>query len=402
MPSVGRFVFLAALAGIGWAAPPGPSHVSRHASARPTRAMAVVCAVAGTNCGSVANLPARGTLGAFALDTTVDDEVARYYLERYLQGRADNPELDQRIGRLHTTLSTGVPSRDQLKGISKEFSVDFAALVFANQLLKQDGNPGLQEDFLASFDKVKTGSIQYRHKDTLVMFVPGYDYVENGHATGADFARPRKLLKDAGYDVHFVDIDPIGTVEENAEYLANAVRKNRGRSMVIAGASSAGPAIHLALGKVLKPSDVENVKAWLNLGGILQGVPILDKFASGPKGLFFSSIVMFKGWRHSSFESMYTPVSRQRFSTLSVPRHIAIYNYVGLSLSGNISAFGWDKYLMMREDGPNDGLTLLPDIIAPNSLSIISPTTDHFFAEDPDIDNKTMALVATLLERLDR
>ena len=50
--------------------------------------------------------------------------------------------------------------------------------------------------------------------------------------------------------------------------------------------------------------------------------------------------------------------------------------------------------------GPNDGLTLLPDIVAPNNLSILSPTTDHFFAEDPEIDRKTLALLVTIVERI--
>ncbi len=54
---------------------------------------------------------------------------------------------------------------------------------------------------------------------------------------------------------------------------------------------------------------------------------------------------------------------------------------------------------MMRDDGPNDGLTLLPDVIAPNSLSILAPKSDHFFAEDPEIDSKTLALLVTVMEQ---
>jgi len=58
-------------------------------------------------------------------------------------------------------------------------------------------------------------------------------------------------------------------------------------------------------------------------------------------------------------------------------------------------------YLMMHSEGPNDGLTLLPDIIAPNSRSILSTTTDHFFAQDREIDNKTLALLATLIGEIE-
>ena len=363
-------------------------------------ALAVFLILAVTGCFSSRKIPAKGQLHNYALATTVDDESARYYLESYLSGNVRDATLHQRIEKIHAQLRDDVPSREQLREISTEFSVDFAALAFADQLLKQPGNAPLQKQFLANLAKVQNGTIVYPKSDVLIMFVPGYDYVANGSKTGADFAQPRKLLKQAGYEVHFVTIDPLGSVEENAAYLAKDILSHRDRKIAVAGASSAGPAIHLALGKVLKPDDLIKVKAWLNLGGILQGSPVLEQFSSGPKGWLFSSIIWAKGWKRSSFDSMSVAASRTRFATLSVPGHIAIYNYLGLSLSGNISGFARDKYWLMRKDGPNDGLTLLPDIVAPHSLSILSPTTDHFFAEDPEIDHKTLALLVTIIERI--
>ena len=345
--------------------------------------VAVFCVIALTGCASIKKIPAKGSLQDYAISTTVEDESAKYYLENYHSGNVTNASLHERISKVHERLQGGVPTREQLKEISGEFSVDFAALLFADQLLKQTDNGPLQKQFLRNLDAVRQDTVKYPKSDVLIMFVPGYDYVANGRKTGADFAKPRKLLEQAGYDVNFVTIDPHGSVEENAAYLAKSILSNRHRKVAVVGASSAGPAIHLALGKLIKPDDLTHVRAWLNLGGILQGSPVLDQVSSGPKGWLFSAIIWFKGWKRSSFESMYASVSRARFATLAVPEHIAIYNYLGLSLSGNVSGFARDKYRMMRKDGPNDGLTLLPDIVAPHSLSILSPTTDHFFAEDP-------------------
>lgn len=359
-----------------------------------------VCILTISGCYSGPKIPAHGSLQNNPISTTVDAESARYYLDNFLSGKVTNVPLHQRIEKMQGQLQDAVPNREQLKDISREFSVDFAALVFANQLLRQKGNLELQSQYLKNLEDVRAGTAAYPRKDTLIMLVPGYDYLENGSKTGADFAQPKKLFEQAGYEVHFVSIDPLGSVEENAAYLAKDIRAYRHRTIAIAGASSAGPAIHLALGKLLAPDELINVKAWLNLGGILQGSPVLDKFSAGPKGWVFSAIIWFKGWKRASFDSMETAVSRARFATLSVPPHIAVYNYLGLSLSGNVSGFARDKYSMMREDGPNDGLTLLPDIIAPNSLSILSPTTDHFFAQDPDIDRKTLALLVTIIGRI--
>jgi hypothetical protein len=360
-------------------------------------AAVIVCASGMTGCGHIRKIPAKGLLQGYPIETTVDDERAKYYLENYLSGGGGNDILQRKIDSLHAKLQNNLPSRDQLKLIASDFSVDFGALVFGNQLLKQAGNASLQKRFSDNLDRIRNSTVDYPRKDVLIMIVPGFDYAKNGSKTGADFASPRRLLEKAGYDVYFVKIDPLGSVEENAAYLSKCILGNKGRKIALAGASSAGPAIHLALGKRLSDSDLVNVKAWLNLGGILQGVPVLDQVSSGPKGAAFSTIRWFMGWPKASFESMYTRVSRKRFESLLVPNGVKVYNYVGLSLSGNISNFARDKYLMMREDGPNDGLTLLPDIIAPNSRSILSTTTDHFFAQDPEIDNKTLALLVTVI-----
>lgn len=365
------------------------------------RGLVISVALTGIGCmWSVRKIPVRAEFHGYPIETTVDSETARYFLENYLTGNKSDSPLLQNIEVLEQTNPYTVPTRDELKKITAAFSVDMAALHFAHRLLSQPKNAELQRQYLVNLKQIRTGTMRLPKKDILIMLVPGYDYVENGPVTAADLKKPREILEQSGYEVMFVDIDPIGSVEENAAYLSERIREQRHRRIAVGGASSAGPAIHLALGKLLAPKETKNVKVWLNLGGILQGSPLLDRFSTGPRGWLFSAIIWFKGWKRYSFESMYAGVSRKRYAMLAVPRHIQIYNYIGLSLSGNISKFGRDKYSMMMGDGPNDGLTLLPDIIAPNSLSILSPATDHFFAEDPEIDHKTLALLVTIMQRM--
>jgi hypothetical protein len=81
---------------------------------------------------------------------------------------------------------------------------------------------------------------------------------------------------------------------------------------------------------------------------------------------------------------------------------ILVINYLGLSLSGQLSKYSKDKYPLLISEGPNDGLTLLSDIIAPNSLTIIALGSDHFFAEDHRINDKTVALAKVVISYLDK
>ncbi len=200
---------------------------------------------------------------------------------------------------------------------------------------------------------------------------------------------------------HLVKLPPTGSVEQNAAVLAAEVARHSrsGKKLVLAGASSAGPAVHLALGELLGDGERRSVKAWLNLGGILRGSPLVDFLETRP--WLFHPIVWLKGWDKKAILSMGTSRSRERFSRLDLGSGILVVNYLGIPLSGQLSQYSRDKYPILRSGGPNDGLTMLADAIAPDSLTIVALGSDHFFAEDPRIDEKTVALMKLMLTHLE-
>lgn len=346
-----------------------------------------------------ASIPARGRFHDFDLNTTVDSEAARYYVESYAQGQADNPELHDAIEVLKQDFGHRVPDHRDLHELARAQSVDFAALFFADQLLSLEPNAAINRRFTANLSRVLHEDVAVPTPDDLVIvLVPGYDYRENGHVTGADLRDQVVILEDLGFHVEFIDVDPIGTVLESAAMISRTLEALAGAQILVGGPSSAGPAIQTALSRLGPESGV---RAWLNLGGTLQGVPLLDWFQHFPQRLLFDAVVWAQDWRPESFDSLTTRILRERFAQLSIPRDIRVFNYISMSLSGDISRLGWDKYLLMRSDGPNDGLALLPDLLLPEGRTIISPKGDHFFAEDPLIGEKTVALVHTILDSLD-
>ncbi len=80
---------------------------------------------------------------------------------------------------------------------------------------------------------------------------------------------------------------------------------------------------------------------------------------------------------------------------------MVVINYLGLSLTGSLSSLSTYKYPIIADEGPNDGLTPLVDIIAPGSMTLVATSSDHYFAEDPEIDNKTIAILKTVLEMIE-
>lgn len=346
-----------------------------------------------------AAIPARGRFHGFELDTTVDSESARYYVESYAQGRIDDPRLHEAIDTLKRDFGARIPNHVDLRLLARTHSVDFAALFFADQLLSLERNAAINRRLETSLERTRQGEVAVANPDGIVIvLVPGYDYKENGPLTGADLQDQIVVLEELGFRVEFVNVDPIGTVRESAAMISDRLEQLAGTPTLVAGPSSAGPAIQTALSR-LGPGS--GVRAWLNLGGTLQGVPLLDWFEHFPQRLVFNAVVWAQSWRHDSFDSLTNRVLRERFAQLSIPEDILVFNYISMSLSGDISQFGWKTYLLMRPDGPNDGLSLLPDLLLPEGQTIVSPKGDHFFAEDPLIQQKTVALVLTILDSID-
>ena len=370
--------------------------------------MAAIALTAIMGCGSIPRVPVHGTFLGHKLETTVDSDIARYFVEQYMPGRHGNPDLDARIAKVMAGHG-GVPDRDELGRISDSTSPDFAALYLAIRLEEAGENRDLQDRFEANVAHLRS-RLQSGHADSIpgsasyrILLVPGWDYRANGKVTGSDFAQPRRLLTRVGMDNRLVEIDPVGSVERNAKDVAEAVARaqDSGRSLILVGPSSAGPAIHLALAELIPAEQRASIKAWVNLGGILQGSPLIEYLQVWPRRWLFDGIVWFKGWKKADVMSMSATTSRERFRGLSLPADLFIVNYMGVAMSGELSKYSRDKYPVLRKLGPNDGLTLLTDIIAPGSRTLLALGSDHFFAEDPEIDVKTVAMAHTLIRRLE-
>jgi hypothetical protein len=94
-----------------------------------------------------AGLPVRGSVGMQSIETRVDSEVARYYLGSYLAGERGDAALDERIDRVYQSANGALPDRNQLKHLSDDFSVDFAALYFADQIAHMPVNRRFRRTF---------------------------------------------------------------------------------------------------------------------------------------------------------------------------------------------------------------------------------------------------------------
>ena len=162
-----------------------------------------------------------------------------------------NPQLHDAIETLKRDFGDRIPNHLDLRRLARAQSVDFAALFFADQLLSLDRNAAINRRFRVQLDRaVRNEAIVADSDDVVVALVPGYDYKKTGYATGADLQDQVAILGKLGLRVEFIDVDPIGTVLEGADVIEEALERLGEEQVVVAGPSSAGPAIHTALSRL--------------------------------------------------------------------------------------------------------------------------------------------------------
>lgn len=342
-----------------------------------------------------AGLPVRGTVGGQMIETRVDSEVARYYVANYLAGKHGDAALDERIDGVYRSANGHLPNRDDLKKLSDDFSVDFAALYLADQIARVPTNRRFRSDFDHAYEYTRKafaqGHVQVPGAAKYdVLFVPTYLY-KRFTFTGADMAVPREALKKAGFSCYFVETQDDGAIEANADLVVAAIRARAqsGRRLIIVSASKSGPEVALALTR-MNPAETRHVAAWINTVGALQGTPLVDDRVL-PEIEFIVGKVDAAG-----MDSLTVARSRPRFESFRIPKHVLVVNYFGIPTIGSVSFLARKGFFPLRKYGPNDGLVLLADMIFPGGVTLAQLGSDHIRLND-HLDITGVALAITVL-----
>jgi hypothetical protein len=359
-------------------------------------------------CHSRPHVPVTGTLAGQHVATTVDAEPAKYYLAHYLHGQRTARGYDTAIDIALQGLHAEPSDREALRQLTQRFSTDFATIHFVARLYDMPANRRAQDTFHAFLSQLTTvpttPAAPFPEASTsyLFAFVPGYAYKKDP-TTGADFARQRHVMMQAGFHTLLIETDELGSVEQNAAIIADVLLRLREQpyKVILVSASKGGPEVALALGERLPAATLGHVRAWISVGGLLRGSPYADRWLQWPKCWLARLVFVVQGLQPSVIRNLSTAVRSAAFARLSFPTHILTLQYVGVPLSGHISPSTRGRYSALQPVGPNDGLTLLADELVPGGMAVTDVGLDHYY-RDPIIDLKTLALAYVVLEELQR
>jgi hypothetical protein len=296
-----------------------------------------------------------------------------------------------------------VPTKEQLKTIARDYSTDLATLLLVQRLWNDPASQDIQALFATALSEVKSlahaGALTSLNipQDYSMVFAPGWFY-QSDPTSGADFAQPRRIVAQLGLQTHLLPTEENGSVEHNAAIIAEHLRRLSAEhaKMVLVSASKAGPEVAYALAMLADAEHVHNVKAWVNIGGVLRGSALADAAVRWPQRWYVRLFIL-RGDSFAGVHSLTTARSAKRLGGARLPERVLIVNYVGIPLSGQVSERARPGYVRLRKEGPNDGLTPIVDEILPGSVTIVELGLDHFYWH-PEMPLRTVALAQAVIQ----
>jgi hypothetical protein len=326
--------------------------------------------------------PVEGTLFGRPFQTNVDHELAKTMLTNPADSNVIQLFLDYYAHELNT---------ETLSEITQKFSFDVATIFFIEKLYEQEENRRLQDFYLAMIDTLsledETPALSFL-QDYFIAFVPGfrYEHIDNG----GDFLRQRILFDSAGINYEMIKIEGVGRVGRNAEIIANRLKElsELHNKIIVISVSKGGLETAIALGELVDFQSISSVKAWINVGGILKGTPVADRWAK-PFMRFWISCGLFWANIKVDLKGLLTDMSykqgKDRYNALNIPPEIYTVNLIAASL-------GQEQKKKTVFTSPNDSFSPLADAITEKGVVVVEVGNDHYF-RDVDLNTRMVALL---------
>ena len=221
-------------------------------------------------------------------------------------------------------------------------------------------------------------------RNTVVAIAPAALYKEY-RRSGADGRRVREAAVGLGLPVEVIPLEPMGTLEKNAEILLRWLHDCPFAKVVLVSLSKGGSDIKKAM--AVERDGFGKVGVWISIGGLLEGTPLVPWLLS--KERFPTAFRMLNRIHGVDFRFL-EEVDRRPGGPLDFPfhppPHLRLIHVLGFALPEH--ATNWLARKLHRRLaplGPSDGFMLLEDSL--HWPGRIYPVwgADHYFRtrEDP-------------------
>ncbi len=333
----------------------------------------------------------------------------------YISGKPVHFQVDSRLAQLMIEDSTHIAvqklyqkyknyelNTQTLTEIAEKYSIDVSALYFLYRIYKDTSNKTAFDQFNQIVYHSTPSSVEQRMQKLQkfhFVFIPGFFY-KTFPFSGADFKTQRNLFDSHGVSYDFIETGEKDPVDMNASYIHSKlleIQKNH-TNLIVVSASKGGLEAANVLGKY---NDLNSVKAWVSVCGILRGCPITDIFNSFPNYIVGPIMFRIKHINPEPYKNFDSDRRKFEYNSLNLPKDLLILHYLGVPMASNVNDKIKFRYNLMKKYGANDGSCPVTEQLTDQGIVIADPGLDHYL-KDIKIIEKTIALFEITVDMIDQ
>jgi hypothetical protein len=246
-----------------------------------------------------------------------------------------------------------------LRDLASREGVDFATAVLYDRVKRAPENA----PFIAQIDRWQTGRCNPSARlQATVGIVPAAFYKESPKS-GADGGLVREEASRLGIRCELVPLSSTGTLVENAQTIVNWLANHRGERIIIISLCKGGADVKFALRDEDSRRHFNEVFAWVNICGTLNGSPVAEWLLASTPGFFAAwAYCKCRGHNLAALREIAASPQHPLSAPLRLPASMRLINVVGFPLRRHLTnRFMRQCHQRVSRQGPTDGGLLLAD-----------------------------------------
>jgi hypothetical protein len=295
-------------------------------------------------------------------------------LRPYVAPMVDEVGLLARAAEESRSFGGNVPNRDTLHDLTQQRGIDMATAIFYQSILASP----VHGPFVRAVDGELPVPVPAPSRLHLLI-VPALYYQELPQY-GGDGQAIAEIARACGLCVTFAPLLSKGSLSDNATILWETLCQMQGDQLLLLSLSVGGSEVRLMFAQHADAPQLQWIVGWINICGLIRGIPLATQLLRNPlRRLSTQTVCKVIGLDFALVREL-DPAHEFWQGSLTLPPKLRVVNLIGVPLHSHVQQRSlFKRYGWMQEMGPNDGMSLLSDLIVESGLIYPLWGADHYF-----------------------
>jgi hypothetical protein len=271
-----------------------------------------------------------------------------------------------------------VPDRAELQRLTKEQGIDLATAIFYHAILASSTSGA----FVRAVDAECAAPILQPSR--LHLLIAPALYYQELPQYGGDGQAIAEIARACGLRVTVAPLLSKGSLSDNAailwQTLRQVVNKERDAEVLLLSLSVGGGEARIMFSEHAGAPELASLVGWINICGLIRGIPLATQLLHNPlRRLHAKTVCKVIGLDFGLVREL-DPAHAFWQGELTLPLQLRVANLIGVPLHSHVQQRSlFKRYGWMQEMGPNDGMSLLSEMLVEHGVTYPLWGADHYF-----------------------